>query len=222
AQVPPRRPPHRAAAAALQRAVLRALRGTGPAAFPCRDVAGDDAGQRLRDGGARRLQPGALPCAPQVSLPAAELPVLPGGVPAGLRGAGGRARPGGVSATRVDALLAAGTRRLPGAEARFEAELLLGHALGRDRAWLFAHARDTVGDQAAARFGALCDRRARGEPMAYIVGRRGFWTLDLAVTPDTLVPRPETELLVEAALARLPVDRPLTIADLGTGSGAIA
>src|SRR5690606_7638754 len=56
----------------------------------------------------------------------------------------------------------------------------------------------------------------------YLVGRRGFWTLDLAVTPATLIPRPETELLVEAALARLPVDAPCRVADLGTGSGAIA
>lgn len=132
-----------------------------------------------------------------------------------------------MSTARVDALLAEGARQLPGAEARFEAELLLGHALGRDRAWLFAHARDAVDAAAAARFVSLCARRARGEPVAYIIGRRGFWTLDLAVTPDTLVPRPETELLVEAALARLPLDprslkRPLQIADLGTGSGAIA
>lgn len=127
-----------------------------------------------------------------------------------------------MSAGSVAGLLAEGTRRLKGPEARFEAELLLGHALGRDRAWLFAHADAQVSGEAAARFGALCTRRAQGEPVAYLLGRRGFWTLDLVVTPDTLVPRTETELLVEAALARLPADRPLRVADLGTGSGAIA
>src|SRR5690606_39005323 len=61
-----------------------------------------------------------------------------------------------------------------------------------------------------------------GEPVAYLCGRRGFWTLELAVTPDTLIPRPETELLVELALQRLPGSRALALADLGTGSGAIA
>lgn len=127
-----------------------------------------------------------------------------------------------MSGASVAGLLAEGTRRLRGAEARFEAELLLGHALGRDRAWLFAHARDQVDEAAATRFLAFCQRRARGEPVAYLLGRRGFWTLDLAVTPDTLVPRPETELLVEAALARLPTGKALRVADLGTGSGAVA
>ena len=66
------------------------------------------------------------------------------------------------------------------------------------------------------------ERRRDGEPIAYILGRQGFWTLDLDVTPDTLIPRPETELLVELALGRLPAGAPLTVADLGTGSGAIA
>lgn len=108
------------------------------------------------------------------------------------------------------------------AEARFDAETLLGHVLGRDRAWLFAHASDPVEPAAAERFAGLWGRRGAGEPVAYLTGRRGFWTLDLAVTPATLVPRPETELLVELALARLPMDAPARVADLGTGSGAIA
>lgn len=107
-------------------------------------------------------------------------------------------------------------------EVRFDAETLLGHALGRDRAWLFAHAGDPVETGAARRFAELWRRRQTGEPVAYLTGRRGFWTLDLAVNPATLVPRPETELLVELALACLPVDMPLRVADLGTGSGAIA
>jgi len=117
-----------------------------------------------------------------------------------------------------------GASRLSGDEARREAELLLGHALRRDRAFLFAHAGDELDDDAAQRFAALIERRAQGEPVAYLTGTRGFWTLDLAVTPATLIPRPETELLVEAALARMPPKSATApeIADLGTGSGAIA
>ena len=103
-----------------------------------------------------------------------------------------------------------------------EAELLLAHALGRSRTWLLVHADDEIAADATARFEALVERRVAGEPVAYLTGSRGFWTLDLAVTPATLVPRPETELLVELALARIPVDADARIADLGTGSGAIA
>ena len=103
-----------------------------------------------------------------------------------------------------------------------EAELLLAHALGRSRIWLLAHGDDGIAPDATARFEALVERRVVGEPVAYLTGSRGFWTLDLAVTPATLVPRPETELLVELALARSPIDADARIADLGTGSGAIA
>ncbi len=103
-----------------------------------------------------------------------------------------------------------------------EADLLLAHALGRARIWLLAHGEDDIAADDAARFLALVERRAAGEPVAYLTGSRGFWTLDLAVTPATLVPRPETELLVELALKRIPVDAESRIADLGTGSGAIA
>lgn len=103
-----------------------------------------------------------------------------------------------------------------------EAALLLQHVLERGAAWLYAHGEATVAPGQAARFQALVARREAGEPVAYLVGRRGFWTLDLAVTPDTLIPRPETELLVEEALARLDPALPLRVADLGTGSGAIA
>ena len=87
--------------------------------------------------------------------------------------------------------------RLPGDEARSEAERLLGHALGRTRSWLFAHATDALDAGELARIDALVARRAAGEPVAQITGRRAFWTLDLEVTRDTLVPRPETETLVE-------------------------
>ncbi|WP_287597999.1 peptide chain release factor N(5)-glutamine methyltransferase [Thermomonas sp.] len=103
-----------------------------------------------------------------------------------------------------------------------DAALLLAHALGKPRSWLFAHADDLLGEADAARFDALLARRVAGEPVAYLTGSRGFWTLDLAVTPATLVPRPETELLVELALARLPAVAPVRVADLGTGSGAVA
>ncbi len=103
-----------------------------------------------------------------------------------------------------------------------DAALLVAHALGRSRTWLYAHGSDAVDADALEACERLLRRREAGEPVAYIVGTRGFWRFDLRVTPDTLVPRPETELLVELALERLPADRDLHVADLGTGSGAIA
>ena len=103
-----------------------------------------------------------------------------------------------------------------------DADILLLHVLARPPSWLFAHATDAVDAADAARFRELVARRAQGEPVAYLTGSRGFWTLTLAVTPATLVPRPETELLVELALARLPADTDVRVADLGTGSGAVA
>jgi release factor glutamine methyltransferase len=115
--------------------------------------------------------------------------------------------------------LAESVRRLG---ARADAELLLMHALGVDRAWLFAHATDAIGEAAWSCFDALIERRERGEPVAYILEQRGFWNLQLRVTPATLIPRPETELLVELALERMPVDTACDVVDLGTGSGAIA
>lgn len=107
-------------------------------------------------------------------------------------------------------------------EARREAELLLQHALRVDRAWLFAHAGDEVAPVFAGQFRRDVSRRAAGEPVAYITGHREFFSLDLAVTPDVLVPRPETELLVERVLEKIPPRAAAQIADLGTGSGAIA
>ena len=104
----------------------------------------------------------------------------------------------------------------------FEARLLLAHVLGRDRAWLAAHADDAVTAEQAKTFDALARRRRDGEPVAYLIGRREFYGLDLEITPDVLIPRPETELLVELALARLPADRETRVLDLGTGSGAVA
>ena len=119
---------------------------------------------------------------------------------------------------RLDALLRQARLQIDA----IDAEWLLAHAMGQPRTWLYAHARDIVDPAASERFATLVARRAIGEPVAYLTGKRGFWTFALQVTPDTLIPRPETELLVELALARLPPDRDLRIADLGTGSGAIA
>lgn len=123
----------------------------------------------------------------------------------------------------IAGLLAWADGLLPGEDGRCEARLLLMHALQVAPAWLLAHDTDPVDAARARRFGELVVRRAAGEPVAYLTGHRGFWTLDLEVSPATLIPRPETELLVEQALARLPDDgRPLRIADLGTGTGAVA
>jgi len=105
---------------------------------------------------------------------------------------------------------------------RADAELLLLHLLQQPRSWLFTHADEVLEMDVQTAFSALVERRAAGEPVAYIIGRRGFWTLDLEVTSATLIPRPETELLVELALQRLPPDFDGSVADLGTGSGAIA
>ncbi|WP_305806006.1 peptide chain release factor N(5)-glutamine methyltransferase [Stenotrophomonas sp. YIM B06876] len=122
----------------------------------------------------------------------------------------------------VAELLRQAAARLGGDTARHEAEALLLHTLGCERAWLFAHAGDTVATDVVARFEQVVALRAEGAPLAYVTGRRGFWTLDLQVSADTLIPRPETELLVELALARLAQQVPWRVADLGTGSGAIA
>ena len=103
-----------------------------------------------------------------------------------------------------------------------DAQVLLAHVLRTDRAWLVAHAADPLEQAPLDAFFALAKRRRTGEPVAYLTGRREFWGVDLAITPDVLIPRPETETLVEAALARLPRDRLLRVLDLGTGSGAIA
>lgn len=121
----------------------------------------------------------------------------------------------------VAALLARAAARL-GQEARLEAELLLAQALDRPRAWLYAHADDGVQDAVRMRFDDLVARRVRGEPVAQLIGRQGFWSLELRITPDVLIPRADTELLVECALAVLPSDVPVRVVDLGTGSGAIA
>lgn len=122
----------------------------------------------------------------------------------------------------LGAALARATARLqPAPGAVLDAQLLLAHVLGRPRAWLLAHGETVLSPASLAEFERALARRAGGEPMAYITGRREFWSMDLQVSADVLVPRPETELLVERALA-LAGGAALEVADLGTGSGAIA
>ncbi len=105
---------------------------------------------------------------------------------------------------------------------RLEAEALLTHVLHQERSHLYAHPEVRLTGRQNQDYQKLVARRAMGEPLAYIVGIKEFWSLPLRVSPDVLIPRPETELLVELALARIPIGEPQRIADLGTGSGAIA
>jgi release factor glutamine methyltransferase len=112
--------------------------------------------------------------------------------------------------------------KLPHAEPRLEAQLLLMEAMSISRETLIAWPEREVDPANLDCFQDLLKRRLAGEPMAYIRGRQAFWSLELKVTPDTLIPRPETEVLVESALELLQVHEPLTIADAGAGSGAIA
>ncbi len=106
--------------------------------------------------------------------------------------------------------------------ARLDAEVLLAHALDAPRTRLHGWPEAPVPAARAAHFRTLVARRAHGEPVAHLTGCREFWSLPLEVTPDTLIPRPETELLVEVALTLVDGDGAITAADLGTGSGAVA
>jgi release factor glutamine methyltransferase len=121
----------------------------------------------------------------------------------------------------------AGSLRNSSDSPRLDAELLLGSVLGLSRAGLIARGGESVAAEREQAYADLIDRRARGVPVAYLTGTREFWSLPLTVTPEVLVPRPETELLVELALQRMPARDPSTsrvgsVLDLGTGSGAIA
>lgn len=102
-----------------------------------------------------------------------------------------------------------------------DAEILLGHVTGKSRSWLVAFGETELLPEQQARLDALLARRVRGEPVAHLIGEREFWSLPLRVSDATLIPRPDTEVLVEQALARLPA-APSRILDLGTGTGAIA
>ncbi|MDD0841659.1 peptide chain release factor N(5)-glutamine methyltransferase [Pseudomonas sp. Gutcm_11s] len=105
--------------------------------------------------------------------------------------------------------------------ARLDAELLLAFALGKPRSYLRTWPEHEPSAEQLSAFAALLERRRAGEPVAYILGHQGFWSLDLEVAPHTLIPRPDTELLVETALQLAPAT-PLRVLDLGTGTGAIA
>jgi release factor glutamine methyltransferase len=120
--------------------------------------------------------------------------------------------------------LAQGASQLSGitANPRRDAELLLLRLVGRDRAFLLTHSDTQLTPEQALRYDDWLRRRAAQEPIQYILGEQEFFGLAFAVTPDVLIPRPETEHLVEALLAWVPHDQPLRIADIGTGSGAIA
>lgn len=122
----------------------------------------------------------------------------------------------------IKSILQTATSLLGTKEAKLEAQLMLQHTLHVNRAWLIAHENDALQPNNHAVFEALLNRRLNGEPIAYILGVREFYGLDLLVTPDTLIPRPDTETLVEVALAKIPNKSNLSILDLGTGSGAIA
>lgn len=104
---------------------------------------------------------------------------------------------------------------------RRDAEILLGHVTGKARTYILAFGETALTAQQSAELETQLSRRARGEPVAHLVGQREFWSLPLFVSPVTLIPRPDTECLVEQALARLP-SAPCQILDLGTGTGAIA
>lgn len=108
------------------------------------------------------------------------------------------------------------------AEANLEANLLLQHVLHVNRAWVITHDRDVLNADQQAEFQLLLKRRLDGEPIAYIVGFREFYGLQLKVSSVTLIPRPDTETLVEAALEKIPLDKAWHILDLGTGTGAVA
>ena len=128
-------------------------------------------------------------------------------------------------ATEISQLIEEGIARLARAsdEPRRDAEILLAAALEKPRAYLLAHSEERILDcEATDRYEASVTRRAHGEPVAYILGEKEFWSLPLTVDPDVLIPRPETELVVELALARLPAGTHARVLDVATGSGAIA
>ncbi len=105
---------------------------------------------------------------------------------------------------------------------RLDAQLLLCHVLDVDKPYLISHDDRVLDSGEQAQFEALIERRAKGEPIAYIVGKKHFWDLEFIVTPSVLIPRPETEHLLEAALTRAKAKEQLIAVDIGTGSGAIA
>lgn len=131
-----------------------------------------------------------------------------------------------MTSSRLDEVLNQAVQKLSSnldlQEAQLDAELLLSFCLGKTRTWLKTWPEHLLTQQTQVKFEDLVGRRLTGEPVAYIIGEQEFWSLSLKVTPDTLIPRPETELLVELALAKMPNNSNFKLADLGTGTGAIA
>jgi release factor glutamine methyltransferase len=127
-------------------------------------------------------------------------------------------------ASTIEQIIRQATQQLTASSSspRLDTEVLLMHVTGLARTALITRAQEPLLPEHEERLQKLLSRRARGEPIAYLTGIREFWSLELHVTPDVLIPRPETELLVEQALACIPTDSEWIIADLGTGSGAIA
>lgn len=124
---------------------------------------------------------------------------------------------------RIDALLDDAVQQLTDSEtAQLDAEVLLAHAINKPRSYLRAYPEIEPAAKAEMAFSLLLARRLAGEPVAHLTGQREFWSLPLTISADTLIPRPETELLVEQALQRIPENAAWRITDLGTGSGAIA
>ena len=124
--------------------------------------------------------------------------------------------------TSIRRLIEDATEALGSDTGRLDAEVLLASILGKNRSHLHAWPEKILPQETCEKFHQLVKRRASGEPVAYLTGQREFWSLSLAVSTDTLIPRPETETLVTLALEKIPVGRCLHIADLGTGSGAVA
>ncbi len=122
---------------------------------------------------------------------------------------------------RIEQLLAQ-AEHIDSPTAQLDAELLLAFVLDKPRSYLYTWPEKTLTTAQLNSFAALLERRKRGEPVAYLLGRQGFWTLDLAVAAHTLIPRADTELLVEAVLQLADASAALNILDLGTGSGALA
>ncbi|MEQ1668061.1 MAG: peptide chain release factor N(5)-glutamine methyltransferase [Sulfuriferula sp.] len=129
---------------------------------------------------------------------------------------------------RIDAIILRDVAQLANAlamsvtEARFEVQLLLAQVLQVNRAWLIAHTDYALSAVEYSQYQQYLQRRLQAEPIAYIFGEKEFYGMTFHVTPEVLIPRPDTELLVELALSRIPVDRKMRVLDLGTGSGAIA
>lgn len=124
--------------------------------------------------------------------------------------------------TTIKEILTEARTRLKGPETSIDAELLLEAICAISRSRQFSHPDEQLLEDQVEQYKSALERRLSGEPLAHITGRRGFWDVDLRVTPDVLIPRSDTEILVEQALQRIPYNASWQIADLGTGSGAIA